>query len=625
MAGPLPSSPSGARNIDDTRPFDHDGPLADGRRYLIQDDTVFIMRDPTDDPRDLSSYEYTRADSTDIGTIVASLGAAVDETVLRANAAPPPAAAAAGPAGPAAGPAAGPVATSRSSVKDLLIATYVGAAGANLAWKTTKTTAGGLAEVGAKLLRPIGSSLSTFGSTVKDATAWGAVKGWNVVDWKERGDRRESWCGRAAQWTWDAGSNVSRFGFKTATAAVVTTGLFLGGTGLGLTKGAARAAMDYSSIQYSPEGRAGGETRAAVKPAEIADACKSKLSGDKAQEIAAAGKTNDSIGLAMTALAEAGVDDPEAFLRGKGVLSSGPVSFGKRWSLADDRGFLSAGGTVKNRTFEALWKNPTSAIAAPGKWAMGFVQGKSPGDVKLSDLQQASVAFTEASEPFKAALAAVKTDPDASTGLRDVYSAFLRMPDKDIKSTTLAALEMIGKGDGAAAFIPTALSLYSDIKHPEKALDGYQVAHAEYQTMAENLIKMGGNKAKLKKFIEGFDPHLMLNHYSLMEDGRSQIPEVQRHLASLPNKRMRDQQRAPYRQQIAQFYSATSPKLSAIKMTNQQLLGVGGVGGIVKEIEKIRDDSTDANTKSKAEALAKWIREFAKTSEEGFAVFCEEA
>lgn len=53
--------------------------------------------------------------------------------------------------------------------------------------------------------------------------------------------------------------------------------------------------------------------------AEIADACKDVLDRATCEEIAAM-DDEEAIGLVFTALIEAGVDDPEEFLKAKGIL-----------------------------------------------------------------------------------------------------------------------------------------------------------------------------------------------------------------------------------------------------------------------------------------------------------------
>jgi len=55
-------------------------------------------------------------------------------------------------------------------------------------------------------------------------------------------------------------------------------------------------------------------------PQEIADACKEVLNPETCAAIADQENTEDALGIAFTALDEAGVEDSEGFLRGKGIL-----------------------------------------------------------------------------------------------------------------------------------------------------------------------------------------------------------------------------------------------------------------------------------------------------------------
>lgn len=57
-----------------------------------------------------------------------------------------------------------------------------------------------------------------------------------------------------------------------------------------------------------------------VTSAEIADACREVLGEDVCADIAAEGDPGEALGFAFAALIQAGQDDPEAFLKGEGIL-----------------------------------------------------------------------------------------------------------------------------------------------------------------------------------------------------------------------------------------------------------------------------------------------------------------
>lgn len=53
---------------------------------------------------------------------------------------------------------------------------------------------------------------------------------------------------------------------------------------------------------------------------EIADACRGTLDNETCDEIVALENADEALGLAFTSLIENGIEDPEAFLRAKGIL-----------------------------------------------------------------------------------------------------------------------------------------------------------------------------------------------------------------------------------------------------------------------------------------------------------------
>lgn len=57
-----------------------------------------------------------------------------------------------------------------------------------------------------------------------------------------------------------------------------------------------------------------------VTSVEIADACRDVLDADVCADIAAEGDSGEALGFAFAALIQAGQDDPEAFLKSKGIL-----------------------------------------------------------------------------------------------------------------------------------------------------------------------------------------------------------------------------------------------------------------------------------------------------------------